>query len=269
VSNYAVQILSRLGFGEPAARAIAPKLVIGSYETGQVIWLRNQTLSAWCFLISGIVVGTSPSVSGQRLPMALHGPLNWFGEIPILNDEPTVMDYVCATDVQLIRMPVQTFREAVASDPGFSNHILKMTARRSQLQMDLIISLKLDSPTLRTMLGLAQIAESLAASAEGQEVLAIPIKQSVVAAMCGVSRTLLSHYLQTLQLAGWVRVHYSRLELVSPKAWVRLARTMHRHRLFDRHATVEDMVRELEKVASEHGLDFDIGIPATPAASRA
>ena len=265
MSNYAVQILSKLGLGEPAARAIAPKLVIGSYETGQVVWLQNQMVSAWCFLITGIVVGTSPSMRGQRLPMSLHGPQSWFGEVPILNDEPTVMDYVCATDVQLIRMPVQTFRDAVSSDPGFSAHILRMTARRARLQMDLIITLKLDSPTLRTMLGLAQIAEALAASADGQETLAVPIKQSVVAAMCGVSRTLLSHYLQILQLAGWVRVHYSRLELVSPKAWVRLARTMHRHRLFDRQVTIEDMVNELAKVAAEHSdLDFEIGGSPAP-----
>jgi len=252
VSNYAVQILSRLGLNEPSARAIAPKLVIASYEAGQPVWLQDQRIAAWCFLITGMVVGTSPRMSGQRLPMTLHGPQTWFGEVPILNDEPTVLDYVCATDVQLIRMPVQTFRDAIARDPGFSAHLLHSTARHAQLQMDLIISLKVDSPTMRCVLGLAQIAAALYASVEGQQPLAVPIKQSLVAAICGVSRTLLSHYLQALQLAGWVRVHYSRLELVRPDAWVRLARTMHRHRLFERQVTIDDMVRELEQAGLEH-----------------
>ena len=251
MSNYAVQILSRLGLSEPSARAIAPKLVIASYEAGQPVWLQDQRLAAWCFLITGLVVGTSPRMSGQRLPMTLHGPQTWFGEVPILNDEPTVLDYVCATDVQLIRMPVQTFRDAISRDSGFSAHLLRSTARHAQLQMDLIISLKVDSPTMRCVLGLAQIAAALYASVEGQGPLAVPIKQSLVAAICGVSRTLLSHYLQALQLAGWVRVHYSRLELVRPDAWVRLARTMHRHRLFERQVTIDDMVRELEQAGLE------------------
>jgi len=246
-----VQILVKLGLTEPSARAIAPKLSIASYDVGQPVWLQNQLLSAWCFMMTGIVVGTSPRLNGQRLPMTLHGPQSWFGEVALLNDEPSVLDYVCATDVQLIRMPVQTFRQVVAAEPGFNAHMLRMTARRSQLQMDLIISLKVDSPTVRTMLGLAQIADALSASWDGKDALAVPIKQSLVAAMCGVSRTLLSHYLQALQLAGWVRVHYSRLELVNPRAWVRMAHTMHRHRLFERQVAIEDMVRELELAQTE------------------
>ena len=267
MSNYAVQILARLGLSEPSARAISPKLVIASYETGQPVWLQNERIDAWCFLISGMVVGTSPRMSGQRLPMTLHGPQAWFGEVPILNDEPTVLDYVCATDVQLIRMPVLTFRHAVSTDPGFSAHILRTTARHAQLQMDLIISLKVDSPTMRTVLGMAQIAEALFASVEGQETLAIPIKQSLVAAICGVSRTMLSHYLQGLQLAGWVRVHYGRLELVSPRAWVRLARTIHRHRLFDRQVTIGEMVHELEQAGQECAeIDWELPDLASPVA---
>lgn len=247
MSNYAVQILSRLGLNEASARAIAPRLLIASYDAGQPVWLQNEHIAAWCFLISGMVVGTSPRMSGQRLPMTLHGPQTWFGEVPILNDEPTVLDYVCATDVQLIRMPVQTFRDAISRDPGFSAHLLRSTARHAQLQMDLIISLKVDSPTMRCMLGLAQIAQALIASVEGQQPLAVPVKQSLVAAICGVSRTVLSQYLQALQLAGWVRVHYGKLELVRPGAWVLLARTMHRHRLFERQVTIGDMVQELEQ----------------------
>lgn len=262
MSDYAVQILSRLGLSESSARGVAPKLVVASYEAGQVVWLQNQPITHWCFLISGIVVATSPRLNGQRLPMALFGPQSWFGEIPIVNNDPTVLDYVCATDVQMIRMPAPTFHHAVATDAGFSAKILRMTARRARLQMDLIVSLKLDSSTMRTMLGLAQIAEALSAPSLAEDILAIPIKQSLVAAMCGVSRTMLSHYLQVLQTAGWVRVHYSRLELVAPRAWVQMARSMHRHRLFDRQVTIDDMVRELEKVAAEQAnLDFHADQP--------
>ncbi|WP_298924828.1 Crp/Fnr family transcriptional regulator [uncultured Ramlibacter sp.] len=251
MSDYAAQILVKLGLTEPSARGIAPKLVIASYDVGQPVWLQNQMLGAWCFIMTGIVVGTSPRLGGQRLPMTLHGPQSWFGEVCLLNDEPTVLDYVCATDVQLIRMPAETFRQLVATEPALGAQVLRMTARHAQLQMDLIISLKIDSPTVRTVLGLAQIAEALSASWDGKDVLAVPIKQSLIAAMCGVSRTLLSHYLQVLQLAGWVRVHYSRLEMVAPRAWVRMAYTMHRHRLFERQVSIEEMVKELELAQSE------------------
>jgi CRP-like cAMP-binding protein len=246
VSNYAVQILARLGLNEASARAIAPRLVVASHDAGEAVWLQNQQLSAWCFIISGVVVGTSPGISGARLPVTLHGPESWFGELPVLNQEPTLLDYVCATDVQLIRMPVRSFLHAVSTDPGFSAHILKMMARRAQLQLDLVISLKVGSPIMRTILGLAQIAEALAGAVHRDEALAVPIKQSLVAAICGVSRTLLSQFLQALQEAGWVRVHYSRLELVRPHAWIGLARAMHRHRLFERHVTLAEMLHELE-----------------------
>ena len=257
MSDYALQVLARLGLNTPAARAIAPSLVIASYDIGQPVWLQNQMLSDWCFLMTGIVVGTSPRMEGVRLPMTLHGPHTWFGEIPILNEEPTTLDYVCVTDVQLMRMPVHVFRRAIAMDCGFSSHVLRLAARRAQLQMDLIVSLKVSSPTMRTVLGLAQMAAALSASQEEPQVLALPIKQSLIAAMCGVSRTLLSHYLQVLQVAGWVRVHYSRLELASPRVWIRMSRTMHRHRLFERHVTIQEMVRELERADAEETAALD------------
>jgi hypothetical protein len=130
--------------------------------------------------------------------------------------------------------------------------------------MDLAIALKLGSPIMRTILGLAQIAHALSASAQGATALDVPIKQSLIAAMCGVSRTSLSNYLQGLQVAGWVRVHYSRLELVNPGAWVRLAQAMHQHRLFERHVTIDDMVRELHDAASAHGAPR----PVLPAVSH-
>ena len=49
---------------------------------------------------------------------------------------------------------------------------------------------------------------------------------------------------------------------MAPRAWVQVARSMDRHRLFDRQVTIEDMVRELEKVAAEQaGLDLHTDAP--------
>lgn len=246
MSFYSLQILSRLGLTETQARKLATQLTIGSFDSGHAVWNKDQMPDHWSFIISGVVVGMSPKRTDPRLPMSLHGPQSWFGELCILNQESSVLDYICATDVQLMRMPASLFNQTVATEPAFSAHILRLMSRRARLQLDLIIALKVGSPTMRTMLGLAHIAEALFPSTPTQDVVAVPIKQSLVAAMCGVSRTLLSHYLQELQSAGWVRVHYSRLKLVHPRAWIRLSRHMHRHRLFERQVSIHDMVRELE-----------------------
>lgn len=152
-------------------------MVVASLEAGQHVWEQHQMLTDWCFLMTGIVVSTSPRLGGQRVPMTLHGPYTGFGEVPILNREPTMLDYVCVTDVQLIRMPVLAFDHVIATDIGFSSHVLRLAARKAQQQMDLLTLLKLSSPITRTILGLAHIADELSASRDDEDYLDIPISK--------------------------------------------------------------------------------------------
>lgn len=115
--------------------------------------------------------------------------------------------------------------------------------------------MKLGNPVLRVVTGLAQIAEALAYRSERPPTIGfgegvnIPVKQHVLAGLCGVSRTIVSEVLQKLAANGWVRISYGKLELVSIVAWHAYSRRQRARNLNCLNPSIEEILSDLNEFA--------------------
>jgi len=95
--------------------------------------------------------------------------------------------------------------------------------------------MRLGSPQLRVVMGLAMFAQTLHNSpsqlaATGLDAsLEIPLKQSLLASMCGVSRGIFSECVQQLAVADFIRLNYATLTLFNLRVWHRFANNTRHH----------------------------------------
>jgi len=73
----------------------------------------------------------------------------------------------------------------------------------------------------------------------------IPIAQTTLASLCGVSRTLFSEYVQQLSSKGWIKISYGKLEILSIAAWYAFARGQRERNLSNLSPSIEELLAEL------------------------
>ncbi|ABE47239.1 Crp/Fnr family transcriptional regulator [Polaromonas sp. JS666] len=255
MSNYAVQTLRRAGIPEPVARSVASKLKIKSYDAQHIIWTKGGQIDSWQFIMSGLVAAAAPTQGAQSIPIKIYGPGSWFGEQPILNRMPSYLEFSCLTPTQVITMPTALLWEIFDTEPGFSRYIAKLTAWRVQKATEMLMLMKLGNPCLRVVMGIAQFAEALASRSERPPTdgldggIEIPVKQNVIASLCGVSRTLVSEYLQRLAADCWLSVSYGRIELLSIGVWQRFTRSRRVHPMHHTNPTMDELLIELYRAS--------------------
>jgi CRP-like cAMP-binding protein len=162
---------------------------------------------------------------GESLPLLLHSHHAWFGEEALLSGQPGQVDYVCITQVELICMPQSCLEDALREEPQFRQFMFQQLARRVEQHTELQLLLRLGGMPLRVVMGLARFAVnqpySFAAhwKQQPEDAVDISLSQDQIAAVCGVSRTLLSECLQQLARGGWVKLRYGGMSLQKAAAW--------------------------------------------------
>ena len=223
LSTYAQQLLQGLQLSEAHMRHMQPLLKIRSFDEGALIWARGHKVQAWNCVMTGYVAAGVPVQRGGRMPLQLFGPGAWFGEQALLDGQPSDLDYICLTPVEVIGMSQACLQEALRAEPGFSNALLQLMAWRARQHTAMLAVMRTGCMSLRLVMGLAQFAQAqswqAADRAPDGDVVDIPIGQDQIAALCGVSRTLFSAGLQHLVKAGWVKVRYGAMQLQSAQAW--------------------------------------------------
>jgi CRP-like cAMP-binding protein len=218
LSKYAQQLLQGMRLSEARIRHVRLLLTIRSFDEGALIWARGRSVQAWNCIITGYVAAGIPEQRGGRMPLHLFGPDAWFGEQALLDGQPSDLDYICLTPVEVIGMSRTCLQETMREEPDFSAALLQLMARHARQHTAMLAMMRAGSSSLRLVMGLAQFAEAQA-PAPDLDVVDIPTGQDQIAALCGVTRTLFSAGLQHLVKAGWVKVRYGAMELQSAQAW--------------------------------------------------
>ena len=112
--------------------------------------------------------------------------------------------------------------------------------------------MKFGNPCLRVVMGLSQFAEALFYHSDrpptvgfGQGV-EIPVKQKVLADLCGVSRTIFSEFAQKLAAEGWLSISYGKLEILSLQNWHNFSNIQRERKLNELNPTFEELLKELK-----------------------
>lgn len=225
MSIYAYQLLKSLGISESRVRRVLPSIKVESLEPGHTICHKGARPEVWMHVVSGLVSAGIPDKDGAVTPINIFGPGTWFGEVAILNSQGLLLECVCLTPVRILTMPLGQTVEAFEHEPEFSRHIARLVAWRAQQQAEMLTLMRQSSPQLRVVMGLALFAEALHNGSSHfptndlDDFQAISLKQSVLAAMCGVSRGIFSECVQQLALAGWIRLNYATLDLSRVQVW--------------------------------------------------
>ena len=225
MSQFAKQLLRDVQLSDHRILKILPLLSIRSYEAGEIIWGKGRPVLAWNCVMTGFVAAAEPMAHGGMMPLNVHGPNAWFGEQALLGGKPGQVDYVCMTQVELIGMRQSCLENALREEPEFMRFMVQLLARRVEQHTELQLLLRLGGMPLRVVMGLAQFAvnqpESFTAQfkPQSEDTVDISLSQDQIAAVCGVSRTLLSECLQQLARGGWVKLRYGGMSLQKAAAW--------------------------------------------------
>jgi CRP-like cAMP-binding protein len=222
-----------------------------SFEANQVIWSKGSHVESWHFIVSGLIAASMPTSSTEAIPVALYGAKTWFGEQSIINTKPSFANYVTLTPVDVIALDANIVRSLLDTDASFATNVAKLMAWRAQKTSETLTLMKLGSPCLRVVMGICQFAETLMYSADRPptigfgEGVEIPVKQEVIASLCGVSRSRFSRFAKQLELNGWLRISYGGLEILSLNTWQRFS-NLQRKRTFGKlDPSIEELLAEL------------------------
>ena len=117
--------------------------------------------------------------------------------------------------------------DAFENEPEYSRFVARLISWRVQRHAEQLSLQRIENLVLRVALCLAMLADDLVNSASHLRLgfassldhFEIPIKQSLLASLCGLSRGVFSIHANKLVEAGCCQVRYARMTLVNLKAW--------------------------------------------------
>lgn len=250
MSTYVTQRLKALGISDATASKVSQEFSLSSLSAGAPVWPASNSTIAWRLIINGIVAVITPMADGVNEVQNLYGPETWFGEQPIINAASSYIEYVCVTDVELLNMPAVIFLRLLDEESNFAKCVTRLTSWRAQRDAEILMLVKAGNPPLRTVIGLGMLFEAIAAKSNRPitenltDRLTLPVKQHILAQICGVSRTSLWESMSRLEEDGWLKVHYGKLEMLNLPAWRTVMRRRRESRSAKMHPTIEELLSE-------------------------
>ncbi|MCF8209408.1 MAG: Crp/Fnr family transcriptional regulator [Rhodoferax sp.] len=241
-------LLKNLGLSERQVVSMLPAVANKTYSSDQIICPKGQPEPPWTHIFSGMVCGGIASSEAAHNPLSIFGPGTWIGEAAFLNRKPAQLEYVCLSPVRVMHIPYAMVQDAYEREPEFSRYIGRMVSWRDQHRIEMLGLARLATPPPRVIIGLALFAEALQCAYTHvpnrhlESALEIPVKQAVLAFLCGVSRGIFSLCLQQLAAGGWCQVSYASITLLRLKTWLRLAEVHRSQHLALSHTTVPELI---------------------------
>ena len=250
MSNYAFRTLKSLGLSESLSYSIIPKLKLSSLDSDQKVWIKGETVDEWKYIMTGTVALTVPSNIGETSIIDIRSENSWIGEELMLTRNFAPFECVCITACEFLTISRELFIHLMKTEILFSNIIANMIALRAAREQEAYMLLRLGSPCLRVVQGLALVVEDLISSnfeRTSTQIASIPAKQSILASLCGVSRAVMSQHLQILQVNGWLSIEYGYTKFSKIGAWKEFIDNRRKGRMFSMDPCMKDMLGELEK----------------------
>lgn len=255
MSIYAYQLLNGLGISEQCLLRMLPNIRVESYIPDHVICRKGSRPAFFSHVLTGLICVCAPEPDGSITPIHILGPGTWFGVDAVFNVDAVALETVCLTPARVLEIPLTDATAAFQSEPRFSQFLAQLMSWRSQRHTERLTLMRLGSPQLRVVMGLALFAEALHNSNshlptnELDDIQEIPLKQSLLASMCGVSRGIFSECVQHLSVAGWVRLNYATLALSRVQVWHKFSNN-HRNNRHNNHKPSMPEILSLMSAAS-------------------
>jgi len=222
---YVFQALRELGLSDEGLMRLIPKVHRKFHKDGELLDGLSESSKDWVHVVSGVVCSTigSPETS---IPLEIYGPGSW-----IFNK---AAGFTSLTQRQslgtscVLHIPALLAHDLLKQDLKVANYVGKVDEWRGHLLGERLILSKAGDSWGRILLELALLGHSMMCSSSHMprvmldSTLRIPIKQRLLAAYLGVSRSLLIGGLRLLSAEGWLESGYGSIVLLKPKVWATL-----------------------------------------------
>ncbi|MFN0000314.1 MAG: Crp/Fnr family transcriptional regulator [Burkholderiaceae bacterium] len=216
---------------------------LGHFHPREILVNSWRPLEHCYYLARGLISPALEGPGGTATALSLNGRGTFLGSATVLNSKIPGTDWICLTEVFVVAIPVSDVIQAFETDAGFSRFIAQSLAIHNINHLEMYKVWRSAQSEYRVVLSLARMSVVLGLDDElvamDDTSLAIPLTQSVLAAMCGVSRSVFSACVQKLSLAGWLKADYGALQLLQIASWRALATA--RHRMPPPHGSAIDM----------------------------
>jgi CRP-like cAMP-binding protein len=208
-----IDLVRRTPFFAAAGEAGMARLLRPSFTQilprGAVMFEQHQQADFVHVLLAGSVGLMSRDEAGAETVVEIFGPGELFLAPAAILQLPYLASATALTEVRVLMIPADVFRDAIAQDPALSRAAVELLARHWRLMVDQVVDLKLRSAERRVARFLARRVPEDQQTAE----VPLPEPRSTIAARLGMTPETLSRTLATLEAAGLIRVSPRRIDV--------------------------------------------------------
>lgn len=202
------------GFDEVTLSMFATATVSRKFETGARIYDDQSFQNCLSIIESGVVALTAFNDEGKETVLAILEDGAWFGDSVFSPGLPRVLNADARTEVSLLELPGDLFRQVLAQDAKAALHVIDCLGRRFWGLMSLFQDDAVHSVQTRLLRRLVLMSQFRFAPTDADHV-TIKMTQDDLAALMGMTRQGLRPTLRALEADDLMRFSYGVIELPS------------------------------------------------------
>ena len=217
-----LELLQRSPFAISAGEAAMARLLRSGFTQllprGAVLFEQGEAPGFLHLLLAGSIGLKARDETQAETIVEILGAGELFLAPAAILGLPYLASAVALTEVRVLIIPADDFREGVAQDPALARATIELLARHWRLMVDQVVDLKLRSAERRVARFLARrVAEETGAgSAE------LPEPRAALAARLGLTPETLSRALSALESQGLVRLSPRRADIADREGLLRI-----------------------------------------------
>ena len=179
----------------------------------QDIYLEGEEATRLYFVQSGRVKTVKTTDGGKELVVGLHGPGEFFGYLPLLQNAPHGDSAIAVDESELLYIPKDDFTELLLRNPEVGQQFVRLLAGQVSGQAELLLSLAYNSMRRRVADMLVQLHEQAGGHADAT----IQLTRDDMAALVGTAPESLSRTLNEFKQDGLITLTTHAIRVLEPE----------------------------------------------------
>jgi CRP/FNR family transcriptional regulator, cyclic AMP receptor protein len=186
-----------------------------AYEKGAVILRQGDIADSFFVIVAGQVkvYMEDENDSTREVILKTLGPGEFFGEIPMFDQEPRSANVAALERCHLQVLSYRAFQKAIEQSPDIAASVMGTLAKRlrhADRRIGTLALMDISARVSRTLMELAIVSN-------GRRVVGEPFTQKDLASMIGASREMVNRTLKDLQGEGYINVQRKSITILDDR----------------------------------------------------
>ncbi|NUR81822.1 MAG: Crp/Fnr family transcriptional regulator [Dermatophilaceae bacterium] len=200
-------------------RAVLDRTTRHAFAAGEVICTEGDAADALHFVVEGRIVARRASRGGDIHAYAVMGPGQTFGEIAMIRRERRRTATIEALEPTVtLSLGFREFEQLCAAHPEVNQLLLRLLAARVTRLTDALMESLHEPADHRVVRALRSLCGSYSIAARPDRPITVPVNQTVLAELAGVTRPTANRVLRRLESDGMVDLDRGRIRIREPHA---------------------------------------------------